>query len=136
MEFFAWRTFRNGREVGSLAGLAPMPYDSGASERSQGISKAGNPLIRTLMVQLAWGWLRFQPKSALSQWYRKRFGSGSKRQRKIGIVALSRKLIVALWRYVETGVPPEGAVLVDWRNKIAKRFQKEPEVTLAAAQVA
>jgi len=136
MEFFAWRTFRNGRAVGSLAGLAPMPYDSGSSERSQGISKAGNPLIRALMVQLAWGWLRLQPRSTLSRWYRQRFGSGSKRQRKIGIVALSRKLIVALWRYLETGVPPEGAVLTDWRNKIPKRYQKEPAAKSGTTQAA
>jgi hypothetical protein len=88
------------------------------------------------MVQLAWGWLRFQPQSALSRWYRERFGRGSKRQRKIGIVALARKLIVALWRYLETGVPPEGAVKSDWRNKIPKRFQRTSTETPAVAQVA
>ena len=131
MEFFGWRTFGNGREVGSLAGLAPVPYSSGASDRSQGISKAGNPRVRALMIELGWGWRRWQKRSALSRWYEERFGGGSKRQRKIGIVALARKLIVALWRYVETGVPPEGAVLVDWRNKIPKSLQTEPEPSTA-----
>jgi transposase len=135
-EFFACRTFANGRQVGSLAGLAPVPYNSGGSERSQGISKAGNPRIRSLMIELAWGWRRWQGRSALSRWYEDRFGGGSKRQRKIGIVALARKLIVALWRYVETGVPPEGAVLVDWRNKIPKSLQEEPETSLSVEKVA
>lgn len=110
-EFFGWRTFQNGREVGSLAGLTPTPYQSGTSARDQGISKAGNARVRTMMVELAWSWLRFQPTSALSRWYQARFGSGSGRLRRIGIVALARKLLIALWRYLETGVPPEGAVL-------------------------
>jgi transposase len=91
--------------------LTPTPYDSGDSTREQGISKAGNKRIRKLMVELAWLWLRYQPGSQLSQWFEKRFGQGGKRMRRIGIVALARKLLIALWRYLEQGVIPEGAVL-------------------------
>jgi len=111
MELFSWRTFRNGKEVGSLAGLTPTPKDSGKRYREQGIGKDGSRHIRGSAIELAWGWLRFQPESDLSKWYERRFGSGSKRIRKIGIVALARKLLVALWRFVETGVVPEGAGL-------------------------
>jgi transposase len=111
MEFFGWRGFENRRQVAGCAGLDPTPYDSGESRREQGISKAGNKRIRWLMVELAWCWLRYQPASALSQWYQKRFGGGSKRQRRIGIVALARRLLVALWRYLSHGVLPEGAEL-------------------------
>jgi transposase len=111
MEFFGWRCFKNRRQVAGCAGLDPTPYDSGASRREQGISKAGNKRVRWLMVELAWSWLRYQPDSALSHWFRKRFGGGGKRQRRIGIVALARRLLVALWRYVETGLLPEGAEL-------------------------
>ena len=110
-EFFGWRDFRNGKQVGSMAGLTPTPFDSGTREREQGIGKDGSRWIRGGAIELAWGWLRFQPQSALSQWYARRFGSGSKRLRKIGIVALSRKLLIALWRFLETGVVPEGARL-------------------------
>ena len=111
MEFFGWRQFKNRRQVAGCAGLDPTPYDSGESRREQGISKAGNKRIRWLMVELAWSWLRYQPDSALSQWFQERFGSGGKRQRRIGIVALARRLLVALWRYVDHGVLPEGAEL-------------------------
>ena len=111
MEFFSWRTFRNTKEVGSLAGLTPTPKDSGKRFREQGIGKDGSRHIRGSAIELAWGWLRFQPESDLSRWFERRFGSGSKRIRKIGIVALARKLLIALWRFVETGVIPEGAVL-------------------------
>ncbi len=111
MEFFSWRTFRNTKEVGSLAGLTPTPKDSGKRYREQGIGKDGSRHIRGSAIELAWGWLRFQPESELSKWYERRFGSGSKRIRKIGIVALARKLLVALWRFVETGVIPAGAEL-------------------------
>jgi len=110
-EFFAWRQIGNRRELGSLAGLAPTPYCSGESRREQGISKAGNRRVRWMMVQLAWCWLQYQPQSALSQWYVRRFGAGNARQRKIGIVALARKQLVALWQYLETGALPEGAEL-------------------------
>jgi transposase len=108
-EFFAWRRFRNGREVGALAGLTPTPYQSGTSVREQGISKAGNWRVRAMAVEIAWCWLQFQPESTLARWYRRRFGGGPARLRRIGIVALARKLLVALWRYLEAGVIPDGA---------------------------
>ena len=117
-EFFGWRQIRNRRELASLAGLTPTPYASGDSDRDQGISKAGNRRVRGMVVELAWAWLHYQKESRLSQWYRQRFGHGSKRQRRIGIVALARKLLVALWRYLEHGVVPEGALEVDWRSKV------------------
>jgi transposase len=110
-EFFGWRDFKNGKQVGSMAGLTPTPFDSGKSAREQGIGKDGSRWVRGGAIELAWGWLRFQPESALSQWYQRRFGHGSKRLRKIGIVALARKLLIALWRFLETGVIPEGALL-------------------------
>lgn len=111
MEFFGWREFRNRREVGGLAGLTPTPYQSGEVSREQGITKAGSRYIRAMAIEIAWGWLRFQPASALSRWYQTRFGHGSSRLRRIGIVALARRLLIALWRYLETGAVPEGAVL-------------------------
>jgi len=111
MEFFAWRQFRNRREVGALAGLTPTPYQSGGQARERGISKSGNRLIRTMAIEIAWSWLRYQPHSELARWYRDRYADGGKRQRKVGIVALSRKLLVALWRYLETGEIPAGAQL-------------------------
>ncbi len=110
MEFFSWRAFRNQRQLASCAGLTPTPYASGDSEREQGISKAGNRQVRTLMIELSWLWLRYQPNSALSQWFERRFAHGGKRMRRIGIVALARKLLIALWRYVEEGLVPEGVV--------------------------
>ena len=111
MEFFSWRKFKNRKEVGALAGLVPMPHQSGGCYREQGISKAGNRHIRAMAIEIAWGWLRYQPESELTKWYEKKFGQGSKRARKVGIVALARKLLIALWRYLETGAIPEGAVL-------------------------
>ena len=111
MEFFAWREFNNRRELGACAGLTPTPYHSGDSLREQGISKAGNKHIRSVMVELSWLWLRYQPNSALSQWFERRFAQGGKRLRRIGIVAMARKLLIALWRYLNDGVIPEGAVL-------------------------
>ena len=116
-EFFAWRTIKNRREVGSLAGLTPTPYSSGESRREQGISKAGNRRVRWMMTELAWSWTRYQPQSELSQWYKKRFGGGNKRMRKVGIMALARKLLIALWKYVEGGEAPAGAMEVGWDNK-------------------
>ena len=109
MEFFAWRKLTSAGQVGSLAGLAPTPYASGEARRELGISKAGNRYVRGMAVEIAWGWLRHQPHSALSRWYAERFARGGPRARKVGIVALARKLLVALWRYVETGQIPEGA---------------------------
>lgn len=111
-ELFAWREIKNRRQAGSLVGLTATPYDSGDSRREQGISKAGVAGVGTALIELAWLWLRYQADSALSRWYQRRFGStGSKRSRRIGIVALARKLMVALWRYLSTGVIPEGARL-------------------------
>jgi transposase len=110
-ELFSWRKFDNRKQVGSTAGLTGTPYDSGASDREQGIDKAGSKVVRAVAVEFAWGWLRFQPKSALSLWYQKRFAHGGKRLRKIGIVAMARKLLIAMWRWVEQGILPEGAVL-------------------------
>jgi len=110
-EMFGWRAFKNGREVGSYAGLTGTPYDSGESEREQGISKAGNGRVRKMIVEIAWCWLRYQPQSELSIWYELRFGGGSKRMRRVGIVALGRKLLVQLWRYAEFGEVPPGAAL-------------------------
>ena len=106
MEFFGWREIRNRRQLGSLSGLTPMPHDSGNMRREQGISKAGNRRIRAMAIEIAWGWLRFQPDSELSKWYQRRFGEGSSRLRKIGIVALARKLLIKLWQYLETGRAP------------------------------
>jgi transposase len=111
MEMFGWREFRNRREVGAFAGLTPTPYDSGGSQREQGISKTGRGRIRALNIQIAWGWLRFQPQSKLSRWYQERFAGGGSRMRRIGIVAVARKLLIDLWRYLEYGVVPEGARL-------------------------
>jgi len=111
MEFFAWREFKNRREVGGLAGLTPTLYQSGESAREQGITKSGNRHVRWMATELAWSWLRYQPESALSCWFRERFGGGGKRLRRIGIVAVARKLLVALWRFLKSGVLPEGAVL-------------------------
>jgi len=111
MEFFSWRAFRNRREVGALAGLTPMPHRSGEEDHELGISKIGNRHIRAMAIEIAWIWLRYQPNSELSLWYQRRFGKGSKRLHKIGIVALARKLLIALWRYLEFGTLPTGAVL-------------------------
>ena len=110
-ELFGWRGFRNRREVAGCLGLTPSPYASGQSETEQGISKAGNRRVRTLMVELAWSWLRYQPGSELSQWFNRRFAGGGARMRRIGIVALARSLAIALWRYLEDGLIPEGAKL-------------------------
>jgi transposase len=111
MEFFAWRDFQTPKQVGALAGLTPTPYQSGQSRRELGSAKAGNRHIRAMAMEIAWAWRRFQPDSSLSQWYERRFGAGSARLRKLGIVALARKLLIALWRFLKTGVLPEGAVL-------------------------
>lgn len=110
MEWFGWRQFKNRREVGAAAGLVGAPYDSGESRREQGITKAGNYRIRTLSIELAWCWLRYQPQSELSHWFNERFNQG-KRSKRVGIVALARKLLIALWRYIEAGEIPQGAEL-------------------------
>lgn len=110
-EFFAWRHFRNRRQVGAAAGLCSTLRSSGAVTREQGISKAGNRYLRALAIELAWSWLRRQPQSALTHWYQRRYATGGPRLRRIGIVALARKLLIALWRYLETDQVPEGALL-------------------------
>ena len=103
-----YKDFHNRREVASYCGLAPSPWQSGGTDREQGISKAGNRRARHTAIELAWLWLRHQPDSALTQWFRERTANASQRIRRIAIVALARKLIVALWRYLTTGLVPAG----------------------------
>lgn len=110
-EMFGWRKFRNRRQVGAAIGLVPSPYLSGQGGKEQGISKAGNGRVRHLAVEISWVWLRYQPGSRLSQWFQQRFGGGGKRMRRIGIVAVARRLMISLWQYLQYGVVPEGAVL-------------------------
>ena len=110
-ELFGWREFGNRRQVAGCVGLAPTPYASGDSDHEQGISKAGNRRVRALLVELSWGWLKLQPDSALTVWFNKRFAGGGKRMRRVGIVALARRLVIALWKYLKTGEIPAGAVL-------------------------
>ena len=106
-----YRRFNRSRQIGSYVGLAPSHFQSGPKSRDQGISKAGNPKARTTMIELAWLWLRYQPDSPLSIWFRERVGTAKGRIRRITIVAVARKLLIALWRYLETGVVPTGAIL-------------------------
>jgi transposase len=110
-EIVGWREIANRRQLGSLVGLVPAPYQSGDMAHDQGITRAGNRHVRRVTVQLAWLWLQHQPESAPAQWYQRRFGGGSTRLRRIGIVALARQLLIALWRYLETGAVPDGATL-------------------------
>jgi transposase len=119
-EFFGWRRFANRRQVAALAGLTPTPYQSGDSNHEQGISKAGNVWVRWIMGELAWSWLRFQPESALTRWFYERFGGGTARMKRTGIVAVARKLLIALWRYVEQGEVPEGAEELEWEGKVKR----------------
>jgi len=125
-EFFAWRKLQNRKQAGALVGLTGTPYQSGGSDREQGISKTGSKRMRKMLVELAWCWLRWQPESALSQWYARRFGTGKGAARKIGIVALARKLFIALWKFLERGEIPAGAKLVDWRSKLIRPKVKNP----------
>ena len=110
-ELFGTRTFQNGRQIGAVMGLVPVPYRSDQRVRDQGISRAGRPELRRIALQLAWGWVRWQPTSALTQWFLRRVGPAGGRSKRIGIVALARKLAIALWRDAEHGVVPEGATL-------------------------
>ena len=110
MELFAWRGYRNRKELAASVGLVPTAYDSGQSRREQGVSKSGNRRVRAMLIELAWGWLRYQPDSALSRWWQDRF-AGTPRGRKVGIVALARKLLIDLWKLTQSGVLPEGAVV-------------------------
>jgi transposase len=112
MELFAWRTFQNRRELGALTGLAPTPDHSGTGRhRELGMSKAGNRWVRAVAIEGAWCWLRYQPQSEVSQWYQRRFATGGSRLRRIGIVAVARKLLTAFERYLRTDTPPAGADL-------------------------
>jgi len=126
MEFFGWRRIRNRKQLAALAGLTPTPHPSGDSAHEQGISKAGNRRLRTMAVEIAWCWLPYQPGSALSQWYQQRVAKGSSRQRRIGIVALARKLLVALWRFLETGEAPAGAEAVPWKKGLWTPVDEAP----------
>lgn len=112
LELF-WRDFDNRRQVGSCVGLAPQPYDSGESRVDQGISKQGNRRVRALLIEMAWFWLRYQPGSAMAHWFAQRTqaGGANKRGKRIAIVAVARKLVIALWRYLKEGVVPEGATM-------------------------
>jgi transposase len=110
-ELFAWRKFNNGRQLGALVGLSPTPYQSGTLRHELGISKAGNAHVRALLVELAWQWTRYQPQSALALWFERHSGGRRGGQRNKSIVALARKLLIALWKYVEFDELPEGAVL-------------------------
>lgn len=111
LELFAWRDFENRRQVGALAGLTGTPYQSGGMDRDQGISKAGNGRVRALIVELAWLWLRHQPQSDLTKWFHAHVGQAQSRNRRKAIVALARKLLIALWRFADHGVTPAGATL-------------------------
>jgi len=108
---FGTRTFANGRQLGAPTGLVPVPYRGDQRVQDQGISKAGRAELRRVSVQLAWCWLRWQPDSALAQWFKRRFAAAGGRSRRIGIVAVARKLVIALWRFVAHGVVPEAAQL-------------------------
>jgi transposase len=112
VELFAWRGFRNRAEVGGATGLTPTPYQSGDLRHEQGIDKAGNVWLRRVAIQLAWSWVRWQPNSELTQWFVRRFAAGGRRQRRVGIVAVARKLVIALWRYAD-GAELPGAITGD-----------------------
>jgi transposase len=110
LELF-WRDFANRRQVGACVGLVPQPYDSGNSHVDQGISKQGNRRVRALLIEIAWFWIRYQPASELARWFAKRTANGSKRGKRVAIVAVARRLAIALWRYLRDGVIPPGAKL-------------------------
>jgi transposase len=118
-EVLGWRTFANRRQLAGALGVTGMPFNSGNSEREQGISKAGNRRMRAMLIEIAWCWLRYQSNSALARWFQRRFAKGGTRLRRIGIVALARKLLVALWRYLEEGLVPEGATLKTAKTRAA-----------------
>jgi transposase len=110
MEAFGWREFRNRREVGGFLGMTPSPYQSGTSSYEQGITKAGNQWCRDLIAEVAWAWVRYQPHSELTRWFQRRFAEAGPRARKIGIVALARKLVIQLWQFIKHGVEPAGTI--------------------------
>jgi len=109
LELFGWRKFPNRKALAAYLGLTPTPFASGQMSREQGISKAGPVRLRAIMIELAWFWLKYQPGSELSRWFHKRFAEGTKRTRRVGIVALARKLVIGLWHFLDDGVPPAGA---------------------------
>ena len=111
MELFSWRKFNNGRELGALVGLCPTPHQSGTIQRELGITKAGNRHVRAQLMEIPWGWIQYQPQSALARWYDEKYAGAGPVQRKKGIVAVARKLLIALWHYLEHDQPIEGAVL-------------------------
>lgn len=111
MESLGWRQFRNRKEVGGSVGLVGTPYDSGESVRELGISKAGNARLRSLLVELAWLWVRYQPESTITKWYMERYGGQGKRSKRVGIVGVARRLMIQLWHYVEHDVDPPGAII-------------------------
>lgn len=106
-----WRNFNNRRQVGACVGLVPQPYDSGDSHVDQGISKQGNRRVRALLIEMSWLWLRYQPQSELAQWFARRTKGAQKRGKRIAIVAVARRLAIALWRYLKDGVVPQGALM-------------------------
>jgi len=112
MELLGWRMFFNRREVGASVGLVGTPYDSGEMDREQGISKAGNRRVRERLIELSWLWLRYQPNSDLTKWFNKRYSESGKRSKRIGIVAVARRLLIQLWHFVEHDVTPKDAIIV------------------------
>lgn len=111
MESLGWRQFNNRKQVGSSVGLVGTPYDSGESIRELGINKAGNARVRTLMVELAWLWIRYQPNSSITRWFEERYGGQGKRSKRVGIVGVARRLMIQLWHFVEHDVDPPGAII-------------------------
>jgi transposase len=111
LELFGWRRFENRRQLGCLAGISPTPYDSGQGHHEQGIGKNSNSQMRAILIEMAWSWIRYQPTSALTLWWKRRFSEAGGRARKIGIVAVARKLLIALWKFQRFGEIPEGANL-------------------------
>jgi len=111
MEIFGWRVFQNRRQVASLVGLTGTPSDSGNTDREQGIDKAGNAHVRALLIEMAWSWVQWQPDSEITLWFNRKFGGAGKRHRRIGIVGVARRLLIAFWRYLEQDVEPKGAII-------------------------
>lgn len=134
-EGISYRQFKNRREIAGFAGITPTPYQSGDTHREQGISKAGNRWMRWMIVELAWCWLQYQPDSGLSRWYRQKYSS-SARLKKIGIVALGRKLLIALWRVATQDEIPTGAVTVDWRTKLSHHRRTAPDTAVTPSSPA
>ena len=110
-EIFGWRNFGNRRELTRCVGLAPTPHASGSIDHEQGIRRTGNRRARSVLIAQAWSWLRLQPGSELTQWFNRRFAGSGKQMRRVGIVALARRLAIALFRYLKDGVIPAGAYL-------------------------